>query len=75
MYEYNVKRHADGSITRYKARLATKGYIQIEGLDFLSTLPQVPKTTTIRVEGLDYLSTLSPVPKATTIRMILASAR
>lgn len=31
---FKIKRHANGSIERYRARLVAKGYNQIEGVDF-----------------------------------------
>ena len=44
---YKIKRHVDGSIKRYKARIITKGYTQTEGLDYFDIFSLVAKMTTI----------------------------
>ncbi|CAM8987336.1 unnamed protein product [Rhodiola kirilowii] len=45
---YKIKFLVDCSIERYNARLVTRGFIQIEGLDYQETFALVAKMTTFR---------------------------
>lgn len=46
---FKIKKKADGSIERYKARLTAKGYNQILGFDFNETFSPVFKPAIVRL--------------------------
>lgn len=46
---YKIKQQADGSIKRYKARLVTQGFREIESIDYFNTSSLVVWPTTIRL--------------------------
>jgi hypothetical protein len=46
---FALKTDKDGNITKYKARLCTRGFTQVPGIDFQDTYAPVASSTSIRV--------------------------
>lgn len=44
---YRIKRHVDGTIEKYKARLIAKGFHQQQGFDFFETFRTMVKPTIV----------------------------
>lgn len=49
IWVYTIKHNPGGTIQRYKARLVTKGFIQVYGIDYLDTFSLVTKLNSVRV--------------------------
>ena len=45
---FKIKRNADGTVERYKARLVARGFTQVEGEDFVDTFAPVVPMKTLR---------------------------
>jgi hypothetical protein len=45
---YKIKQAADGSVEKYKARFAARGFSQIEGIDYDETFAPVTRYSSIR---------------------------
>jgi hypothetical protein len=61
---FKVKKHDDGSIERYKARLVAEGFKQRYGLDYQDTFIPVVKPTTI------WLLLSLPITRGWTLRQL-----
>ena len=46
---YKIKYHFDGTVERHKVRVVSKGFTQLEGLDFVYTFAPVAKLTTLHL--------------------------
>ena len=48
-WSYDVKRNADGTVNRYKARFCAQGFSQIEGYDYYHTYSNTVRMDTLRL--------------------------
>ena len=46
---FRVKYHVDGTLDKYKAKLVTKGFQQVPGINFFDAFRLMVKSTTIRI--------------------------
>lgn len=46
---FKIKRNADGSILKHKARLIAKGYLQTFGLNYTDSFAPVSQVATVRI--------------------------
>ncbi|KAL1225767.1 Retrovirus-related Pol polyprotein from transposon TNT 1-94 [Cardamine amara subsp. amara] len=46
---FKIKRKADGTVNKYKARIVAKGYVQQQGIDFEEVFAPVARIETIRL--------------------------
>jgi len=48
-WTFDIKRNADGTVARYKARLCAQGFSQIENIDYINTYSNTCRHTTLRM--------------------------